>query len=117
MRFSFPVILTALVACVGCSKQIIVSDGTGKPVAGALVKTATASTGPGYSGRRTDTDGKAIVETSNIPLQPTLWVFVDKDGFDRVCVDIPSTWPLRITLAPKGTSKGGIQMTTQPTGE
>ena len=117
MRLLFAIIFTTLALCAGCSKQVIVSDGRGKPVVGALVRTATGSTGPGYSGVRTDAQGRAAVETSDMPLQPTKWIFVDKEGYDSVCVDVPSTWPLRITLAPKGTSKSGVQSTTRPTGE
>ena len=94
-------LLTLLVA-VGCSRPVIVVDGSGKPVQDANVEPVSLS----MNGSPTKTDAAGIAEiSSSVGPQETKWVSVEKVGFDPVQVAVPAKWPLRVTLAPAGTTK------------
>jgi hypothetical protein len=95
----------------GCSPEVIVIDRAGIPVKGAEVRPVSPSiTG---SPVMTGATGKASVPM-NAGGQEAKWIAVKKAGFDPVQVDVPSHWPLRITLVPAGTAKLGVQLTTRP---
>ena len=103
LSFSFSV--------VGCTESVIVVDSVGKPVQGAVVYSVNLSmNGPKT---KTDANGKAVVPLI-VGGERMKWVSIDKAGFDPVHVNMPSKWPLRVTLAPTGTANFGIQLTTQP---
>jgi hypothetical protein len=95
----------------GCSPKVVVTDTAGKPVQGAAVTLVSPSMNSAAT--LTDANGEAPVPLSN-SVQEIKWVSIKKAGYDPVQVDVPAQWPLRVTLAPAGTAKLGVQLTTQP---
>ena len=104
----------ALLAFAGCSKQrqVVVVDMAGNPVQGADV--APVSMDINGLPQKTDAAGVASVDLNYYSIEPAKWIDIRKAGFDPIFVDIPAKWPLRVTLAPVGTSKLGVQLTTRP---
>lgn len=98
-------------AVIGCSQKVLVTDKAGKPVQGAAVSPA----GFSMNGNATLTDANGVATVpGHVGGEDTKWVDIQKPGFDRVQVNVPAQWPLRVTLGPAGKANLGIQVTTQP---
>lgn len=82
----------------GCQSHtvVLVTDHSGKPLVGAQVVAVSPSmnTGPNF----TDSDGRATVPSN---VQGIQWLDISKDGFRPERLDVPSRWPLHVTLQPE----------------
>lgn len=84
---------TNVESLVNAGRDVIVTGVDGKPIAAAKVEAVALSMSTGPS--TTDQQGMATVP---INVQGAKWVRVSANGFETVQVDIPDTWPLRVTL-------------------
>lgn len=78
----------------GCaSPKVVVMDVLGNPIPEALIYSVSLSVDVGPA--KTDARGEARVPSN---IQGTHWVDVSKNGYRSVRVEVPSSWPLTITL-------------------
>lgn len=95
MRYFVPLLATAflpfLVAC--ASPKVVVTDVQGNPLPEALIYSVSLSMDVGPA--KTNARGEARVPSN---IQGTHWVDVSKNGYRSVRVEVPSSWPLMITL-------------------
>lgn len=83
-----------LLFLVGCaSPKVVVKDALGNPIPEALIYSVSLSIDVGPA--KTDARGEARVPSN---IQGTHWVAVSKNGYSSVRVEVPSSWPLTITL-------------------
>ena len=95
MRYFVPLLATAFLPfLVGCaSPKVVVTDVLGNPIPEALIYSVSLSIEVGPA--KTDARGEARVPSN---IQGTHWVDVSKNGYRSVRVEVPSSWPLTITL-------------------
>ena len=95
MRYFVPLLATAflpfLVAC--ASPKVVVTDVQGNPLPEALIYSVSLSMDVGPA--KTNARGEARVPSN---IQGTHWVDVSKNGYRSARVEVPSSWPLMITL-------------------
>jgi hypothetical protein len=83
-----------LLFLVGCaSPKVVVKDVLGNPIPEVLIYSVSLSIDVGPA--KTDARGEARVPSN---IQGTHWVDVSKPGYSSVRVEVPSSWPLTITL-------------------
>jgi hypothetical protein len=94
-------------ALLGCASPHIfhVTDIAGDPLPGAGVTSVSLSmaAGPNF----TDAMGNAALPSN---VQGGRWIEVSKSGFQPVCLDVPATWPIRITLRPLPASTQSVSL-------
>lgn len=91
--------------------SVDVEDQAGNPVADVEVWAISPSIGSRAG--VTDSQGKASFYLSRM-MPEAKWISLKKPGYDPVSVEVPSRWPLYITLAPAGTASRGVQLTPRP---
>jgi hypothetical protein len=78
----------------GCaSPTVVVMDAQGNPIPEALIYSVSLSMDIGPA--KTNARGEARVPSN---IQGTHWVDVSKNGYRSIRVEIPTSWPLMITL-------------------
>lgn len=101
MRYYLAVLILPVMVCLlgGCNTIQVVDD-HGVPVAGASVEAVSLSmnTGPNM----TDTKGETVLPYN---IQGAKWVQITKPGYQKVFMDVPTTWPLRVKLDPSGAGR------------
>ncbi|MCX5658892.1 MAG: hypothetical protein NTW19_04125 [Planctomycetota bacterium] len=111
-------IASALTAAIGAGcaspKIVHVVDVDGRPIAGAAVSSA----GPSFDSRRNTTDSKGNAPlpslgrppiTSSIGACKPIGVLVRMAGYEPGWADIPSNWPLTVTLKPAATTQPAVK--------
>jgi len=97
MKYMITLAALSVLFLTGCStEEVLVVDGKGSPVKDAEVYAVSLSmsTGP----VKTNAKGEATVPSN---AQGAKWVSVTKKGYQDVQVDVPTKWPLKITLKKK----------------
>jgi hypothetical protein len=86
----------------GCSSRQLVHvvDANGAPIQGAAVEAVSPSINS--TPNLTDASGDAPLPSN---IQGSTWVQISKIGYDSIQVDMPSKWPLQVTLTKSRKSK------------
>jgi hypothetical protein len=88
-------VFCALLMLGGCAnrKSVTLVDDSGSPISGVrIVAQAMSIEGvPAF----TSADGTAKVDTGVLGAR---WLAITKDGYQREQVNLPASWPLRVTL-------------------
>ena len=92
---AFAIVASSIFAGCLTPKTVIVLNPSGMPIAGAEVAAVSAS----MNGAWITTDAKGHAKVHDNP-QGIQWIRVRKTGYYSVTVDVPSTWPLSVTLNP-----------------
>ena len=94
MNFTHAITYICSILLAGCSSEtVIVVDGMGKPIEGAIISGASLSMNTKEV--ETNAKGEATVPSN---IQSVKWVLIEKSGYQSVHVDVPLSWPLHIIL-------------------
>ena len=92
MRWLLLIVVLPLAGCVA-KQVVVVTDATGAPVQGANVEAVSPSMNVGPA----VTNAKGVAA---LPINPqgTKWVQVSKPGYTTAHEELPSKWPMNVTL-------------------